>query len=1492
MQFRNTLAALLLGVGGACAAATPAVKLSDAVLPSADQTNTAVITFPALKKVSGHIPVLKARIFFDIKQTSGWNDMTTLILNGQQLSRYTAAGEERLFRRGKTMIIMDGTRDWWSKSSGLLVLAGPGSGEPDRRIIAPREEGYVYYLDISDLANYVEMGLDDRIESARDNVLKLNNGLVKRLCGGMVAPLTFKDAEIIYMPEEEAEKLRPAQPLVKITPSPVAATLDNGPFKVSVTRTGGLILERNGETYYYSAAFSYPAPNKMKFDRFSAEATKNRAGWKPEIVRDGRKIVITAQTADRKVVRSMQFKGELLEISDAVTNLAKEDAGVYSFFNVVAPGAVKPNDLYMGGMQGITAETGVGANPTLYLKGGKTGFGAMALEDAFRCHLELARTAGNSAELRNPAGIKPGETYTQKQLVMLTAGNDYFEFLNTLRRDLGMNRTIDGPVSLGIRDHAQGVQLRAAADLDWFEYGDLKSLERTRDEYAKLYHAYRAKRRAQHPGLQLLVKMEMSPLMFDTRKIKNAHLLPKVGPSLQGKYGEIISREATEVIEKETPYGDSILRAADGRAIVDMYYPDGKDPIFSLLVYAYQNNAHEKRFIEQIKYLIKEVGVDGIYIDQFANGTMYPMTVAKDRTSYDRWDGRSVVLNPDGTIKQKVFDIGYACAASRANIIRQVLDRGKLFLANTQPVTTTEAEAGGLRFYETDCENLGAMLLGTGKPGTFRHQAFAQLSPSPILLGTRPGLFTKDNKNFARMYNRAFICGLRHGLLYVHYSWSNASSCYAPVNYMFPLTPVELGEGFVIGKERIVTAVSRKFVTEVKPVKIVAFDAEGKELDAAKVAEVRALPGGKYEVDVKLNDWNSSCVIVLSGPPTPADEVRQQAADKKKVPARSGRVPEVLTGPTRSSKYPDPQAEEIGNAFRFYTRTGQGLRERIRECIQNKTPFLIQEIVDRTPEKLDRPTEHLYDGFFKPSELKELLAEAGDLYLGREIVGEHGGMVYWPEGSLDRPSTYHKLPKAKDLEEARDFFLKALKTYTDKERAYGGGPFLSICSCMSFPPYKSNLFDVFQLEMMPGDPERLLAAFRGVTRSYDMKEFRTLIAQGWYGGATWDELFFKRFQNALNYAYMAGSRAIFSESGHFGWPFYGQNIRREDPRCIRFRNIMRDFKEFCQRDERPPDGPETPMAFLQGHLDGWPGLWAYQVWGQFAPEFAVGEPEYGWKLTEEVYRKRPWFDPDNIGETDTTGQPPCGMYDIIPADTPAANLDRYKLLVIPGWNTMTDELYRKLCTYVENGGTLLMTLGQLRGNIKRNEPMKLHNGGDFSKLFGVKVSGRSPVKITGVKFPQPSSDDGRYRWGDWGMLSDPKFSSNGAYFGGNLVENRADVLAVCGMGINVGRDEEQFPVLLAHSLGKGRAFLINSESFPGDPALYDLMRYVLTVLMRGAQPADLQVTASERIRYAVYGSSIYVTNTDSDFDGFFHLNGRQYQIKPQQMLHIERNSRK
>ena len=76
----------------------------------------------------------------------------------------------------------------------------------------------------------------------------------------------------------------------------------------------------------------------------------------------------------------------------------------------------------------------------------------------------------------------------------------------------------------------------------------------------------------------------------------------------------------------------------------------------------------------------------------------------------------------------------------------------------------------------------------------------------------------------------------------------------------------------------------------------------------------------------------------------------------------------------------------------------------------------------------------------------------------------------------------------------------------------------------------------------------------------------------------------------------------------------------------------------------------------------------------------------------------------------------------------------------------------------------------------------------------------------------------------------------------------------------------------------------------------------MSELMRAFQPADCQIECSTNIRYAVYGKPIsgcaansaaanktvfYVMNTDYDFDGFFKLNGKTYQIKPQELRRIE-----
>ena len=95
------------------------------------------------------------------------------------------------------------------------------------------------------------------------------------------------------------------------------------------------------------------------------------------------------------------------------------------------------------------------------------------------------------------------------------------------------------------------------------------------------------------------------------------------------------------------------------------------------------------------------------------------------------------------------------------------------------------------------------------------------------------------------------------------------------------------------------------------------------------------------------------------------------------------------------------------------------------------------------------------------------------------------------------------------------------------------------------------------------------------------------------------------------------------------------------------------------------------------------------------------------------------------------------------------------------------------------------------------------------------------------------------------------------------------------------------PVLLEHTLGKGKAFLINSVEFAGSKNMFDFCHLVLSELMRAVQPEELDVLHSENIRYAKYGKTLYVTNLDYDLDGFFKVNGKSYQLKPQEIRRIE-----
>ena len=78
---------------------------------------------------------------------------------------------------------------------------------------------------------------------------------------------------------------------------------------------------------------------------------------------------------------------------------------------------------------------------------------------------------------------------------------------------------------------------------------------------------------------------------------------------------------------------------------------------------------------------------------------------------------------------------------------------------------------------------------------------------------------------------------------------------------LFPITPVELGQGFIVGKERILSAVSldRLWDVDHEPT-VMVFDIDGKVVDARRRCRVRQ-ENGQWRVRLRLDDWAEVAVV-------------------------------------------------------------------------------------------------------------------------------------------------------------------------------------------------------------------------------------------------------------------------------------------------------------------------------------------------------------------------------------------------------------------------------------------------------------------------------------------------------------------------------------------------------------------------------------------------------------------------------------------------------
>jgi hypothetical protein len=788
-------------------------------------------------------------------EPGGWNQYLALTINGTPLGPVTPAGQWRVLNWPRLV------RSTWPTEpkvatmrsrSGfdcLLVFFSPDDSAGDPRVLDNQEQGCWYLLDVSDL-----------LRTDAPNTLKLTNTAVKAYWpGGPPADcrLIVGHLQAGYLPASQARQLRRSE--WKERSQVRGPSLSEGTSAVTVAAGGGGQVAVGNELYFLESSYTCLTKPRSLLCAGGAE------GWSPSVrLRANGELGLTAKCDEFRLRRTIRLNGGRVEVTDALTNTADRVIGVIIRHEIILPSGIQ--SFRLGG----TREVALGPrttpeNPTLFAAQQNTGLGLVAEDDIMRLQMGSEMTGNRVAAYLENFGLAPGATYRLK-FALYPCITDYFDFINQVRRDWNVNFTVLGPFEfVSAREYQQPADegklrtllarknIRLFALTPWFEYYDRANM--TRDEFKSLLQpAIRLIKSVEPDALCLgLLETNLSPVPLAFFRDTLPQDLPFGRPGstypvgkVPGQYGYPAPPAATAIVN-ESVWRDSCLRNERGNVLLDTWYVHHyiDPPALNLMVYPADGNHRYRLGLDQLAFLLDDVGLDAVYIDQFS--LAYGST---DRYTYDYWDGHTVDIDAaTGEVARKCADLGWVSAGARKQWVEFALQRGKVVVANSMPAVMELQSLPIFRFMETQ----GYDPLAQGipdQPGCAKGQ-----------LGSPIGLGHQWNHQGAEFYLRTVCAHLRYGLLYYYYAtdFSAEDGEYGPVNHMFPFTPVALHEGWVEGKERTITCVSGAFTRPAEPEPVThLFDSHGREKQSGVSVE---RSGDGYRVQVRLDDWREVAVI-------------------------------------------------------------------------------------------------------------------------------------------------------------------------------------------------------------------------------------------------------------------------------------------------------------------------------------------------------------------------------------------------------------------------------------------------------------------------------------------------------------------------------------------------------------------------------------------------------------------------------------------------------
>ena len=142
--------------------------------------------------------------------------------------------------------------------------------------------------------------------------------------------------------------------------------------------------------------------------------------------------------------RSLETTGEAVVVRDSFTNLTGEPLAVMRHNEITLGERMK--HLWLGGLERAdrTGYSTSPANPTTFAATTSAGIGLLPVDDIARVHV-VNQADGDVAGLAdNNLVLSPGGTYTAEWAIVPTGKPDYWTFINAARRLYDANFTVDG----------------------------------------------------------------------------------------------------------------------------------------------------------------------------------------------------------------------------------------------------------------------------------------------------------------------------------------------------------------------------------------------------------------------------------------------------------------------------------------------------------------------------------------------------------------------------------------------------------------------------------------------------------------------------------------------------------------------------------------------------------------------------------------------------------------------------------------------------------------------------------------------------------------------------------------------------------------------------------------------------------------------------------------------------------------------------------------